>query len=168
MRKRNSLAKPTPKPGRPTVRTAENAERLCRMVEKGIPFSLACSAIGLGVSTGHEWRSSDPALESTLSAAKARGIETRMEVICESAKTDWRCAAWFLEHTSPEHFAKSRIEVAAVGDFAHSFSIPQDVLDSISAARAKRQPERTLAPVVSSPAVEVVNGESKPNDRNGI
>ena len=28
------------------------------------------------------------------------------------AATDWRCAAWYLEHVHPESFARNRIELS--------------------------------------------------------
>jgi hypothetical protein len=49
-------------------------------------------------------------------AAIAKGVESRLAKIESASKSgDWRAAAWLLEHTQPEYFAKSRVQAEVVG-----------------------------------------------------
>ena len=98
-------------PGRPTVRTAETAQTICDHIARGMPYVFACGAAGIGLATFHEWRNEDPAFKDQIEAAVARGVSERLKTIEESAITDWRAAAWLLEHCQPQHFARNRLEV---------------------------------------------------------
>src|ERR1035441_4270306 len=42
----------------------------------------------------------------------ARGVDARLKRIVEATSTDWRAAAWLLEHCQPQHFGKTRLEVS--------------------------------------------------------
>ncbi len=146
------IHKPSPNPnGRPSVRTPETAERICEAVALGVPYSHAVKLAGIGYSTFCEWRNEDPEFEQKLDAALSESVEARLKIIRDNAAGDWRCAAWFLEHVLPEHFAKSRIQVEAIGEFNHAFVIPQETLNQIAEARAKHDGERNGTPLALPP-----------------
>jgi hypothetical protein len=97
-------------------------------------------ARGCGFSTQGllNYRRANPRFEAALERAVVAGVDRRLRKIEEASETaDWRAAAWLLEHCQPEHFAKTRVQVEAVGQFAHSFVVPQEVLDRIAEARAR-------------------------------
>jgi hypothetical protein len=77
--------------------------------------------------------------QQRLDEAIARGVEARLLKIQQASDAgDWRASAWLLEHTEPSgQFCKSRVQVEAVGQFAHSFVIPQKTLDEIAEARER-------------------------------
>jgi hypothetical protein len=76
-----------------------------------MPFNFACSVAGIAISVFHDWRNQDPAFKEDIEAAIARGVDSRLKTIEESAAGDWRAAAWLLEHCQPQHFAKNRLEI---------------------------------------------------------
>jgi hypothetical protein len=61
--------------------------------------------------TFRNWRNEDEAFRAAIEEAVALGMNSNLKRIADSAATDWRAAAWCLEHMHPEHFAKSRVEV---------------------------------------------------------
>lgn len=127
--------------GRPTVRTPETAEIICDAVARGMPFRLACHVAKISPTTFNEWKAEDATFAEQLEEAIARGVDVRLRTIEEASHGDWRAASWLLEHCLPEHFAKSRIQVEAVGQFDHAFVIPQETLNQIAEARAKHERE---------------------------
>jgi len=112
MRKRLTPPPPPPKPrGRPTIRTAEVAGRICEAVGRGVPFTYAARLAGIAYSSLAEWRNSDEVFRAQLEEAIALSVEARLKTIRDAADMDWRAASWWLEHVLPESFARNRIEV---------------------------------------------------------
>ena len=100
------------KPGRPTKFTPAMRKRILRCLTGGMPISLAASAAGTCYQSIVTWRAANPEFDSAISEAIALGIEKRLAVIeMANDESDWRAAAWLLEHCQPEHFAKNRIEI---------------------------------------------------------
>lgn len=108
-----SLTKPRrrKKGGRRTVMTRRNWNKICRFIAAGMPLQHAAAASGIGKSTFHLWQQKNPAFAGAVEKARARGLATRLAVITEAAKTDWRAAAWYCEHVFPDSFSKSRLEL---------------------------------------------------------
>lgn len=135
--------------GRPTVRTPANAKRLCDLIARGLPFEKACAALKMATSVFCDWRNKDARFREQIEEAVAQAIDGRLKIIESAASAgDWRAAAWALEHLNPEAFAKSRIEVAAVGrvEHSHSFTIPAEILDRIAASRVAADNRLLSAP----------------------
>lgn len=150
-------------PGAPTVRTKFVADRLCACIRRGMPFNMACSAVGISKSIFSQWRNEDAAFQERIEKAVAEGVDARLKKIEQASDSgDWRASAWLLEHCQPQHFAKSRIEVEAVGQFDHAFVIPRETLDQIAEARAKRERESLNG---TSPAVPEVITNGTANHR---
>ena len=126
------------KGGRPSKFTPETRERVLSCVEKGMPLSLAASAAGITFQTLSTYRAAHPEFLAAIQAAIARGAEKHLKKIEAAADAgEWRASCWYLEHCLPEMFAKTRIQVEAVGSLEHSFVIPRDTLDQIAEARAR-------------------------------
>ena len=130
---------PPPKMGRPTKFCAEIVEQICAHIADGLPIQYSAALCGLSHETVCSWQRKQPAFRAAVEVARARGLAQRLQVIQEAARTDWRAAAWYAEHIFPESFAKSRIQVEAVGQLEVGFVIPQHTLNEIADARARRE-----------------------------
>jgi hypothetical protein len=126
------------KVGAPTKRTAQLAKLICEAVGRGIPLTHSCALAGVSYSTFCDWRNEDENFRELLQAAIAEGVNRRLAQIEKAADLgDWRASAWLLEHTQPEHFSKSRVQLEHIGQVEHSFVIPQQTLNEISEARTR-------------------------------
>jgi hypothetical protein len=97
--------------GRGTKRTKENAKIILECVSRGMPFVLALRVARLSPQTFSSWRQADAKFRNALEEALAVGVNSRLQVIEKASDTDWRAAAWLLEHCQPAHFARNRLEV---------------------------------------------------------
>lgn len=102
--------------GRPTKYTPRVVKTILRCVRRGLPLMLAAQAAGVSYATLLYWRNNNSKFAEALERAVARGADARLRGIEAAAKAgDWRAQAWLLEHTLPQHFAKSRLEVTGAG-----------------------------------------------------
>jgi hypothetical protein len=130
------------KSGRPTKFTPDTRARILRSVEKGLPLTHAAAGASITLQSLITYRQQCPKFAVALAEAESRGVVRRLEKIeAASDAGDWRASAWMLEHCQPEHFAKTRIQVEAIGQFDHAFVIPRETLDQIAEARAKHERE---------------------------
>lgn len=97
--------------GRPTKLTPETRRRILRCIRRGLPLNLSASAAGVALSSLHKWRGQQ-SFGDAVQKAIAQGADARLKKIEDASVTDWRAAAWLLEHCNPEHFAKSRLEIS--------------------------------------------------------
>jgi hypothetical protein len=126
--------------GRPRKFTADRVQRILECAELGMPLSLCAAAVSISQQSLINWRRNHPEFQEALEQAIARGCDARLKKIKSASDAgDWRAAAWLLEHCQPEHFAKTRIQVEAVGVLEHSFVIPQETLTQIAEARAEHE-----------------------------
>lgn len=124
------------KPGRPTKYVPATVRKVLRAIERGLPLKLAAAHGGIAFETFTVWRARYPDFAQAVEQALAKSVRYHLSVIESAASQgDWKAAAWLLEHRYPEHFAKSRVELAHVGQVEHTFAIPRDVLDEIAKAR---------------------------------
>src|ERR1041384_3874555 len=122
--------------GRPTKRTPAVVRKICRGIADGLPLQYAAATAGVSGETFALWRRTFPDFNEAVEQAIAKGIGKRLAQIKRAGdEGDWKAAAWWLEHVVPEHFARSRIELEAIGSMEHSFVIPAKVLDEIAEAR---------------------------------
>jgi hypothetical protein len=149
--------------GRPKKRTPKNAQIICECLAHGSPYVFAATAAGMNVQTLRSWIKEDEQFRTRTELAIAAGVNARLKKIEEASKDDWRAASWLLEHCQPEFFAKSRVQVEAVGQFDHAFVIPQETLNQIAEARAKHDRERNGGPAaLSEPQAESQPQQSQP------
>jgi hypothetical protein len=123
--------------GRPRKWTVANVQRILRCIERGTPFVHACAAVGISKASFCARRNRYPEFERAIQSAVAKGIAARLLKIERASATDWRAAAWLLEHCAPEFFAKSRVQLEAVGQIEHSFVIPAETLNAIAESRRR-------------------------------
>ncbi len=131
---------------------------------RGLPFVHACSVARISYQTFCTWRDRSTIFRKQIETAIAKGVLKRLKAIEKAgSKGDWRASAWLLEHCQPEHFAKTRIQVEAVGQFDHAFVIPRETLDKIAEFRARHERELTNgSPPASLPMPQTDKGNSTP------
>lgn len=136
--------------GRPSKLDALAERKILRSVRRGMPLIHAANVAGMSFQTLSSHRSKNTKFADALLKAIAEGVEARLKVIEQATKSAdesvrLRSATWWLEHVLPEHFARSRIQVEAVGQVEHSFIIPQQTLNEIAEARARHE-QRQIEP----------------------
>jgi hypothetical protein len=96
----------------PTKYNRRTVKRLLSSIARGLPLTLACDAAGISHATFSNWRRERPRFAAAVLRAIARGADERLRKVEAASAQDWRAAAWLLEHTLPQHFAKSRLELS--------------------------------------------------------
>jgi hypothetical protein len=125
------------KAGRPTKFTAPALRRVLRLARRGLPLTLIAKAVGVSTQGLLNYRKEHDRFESSLQRSIALGASAHLKKIVEAAEAgNWHASAWWLEHCQPELFAKSRLEVEAVGQLQH-FVIPSETLNEIAEARIR-------------------------------
>jgi hypothetical protein len=98
--------------GRPTKRTPTTREAILASIEKGLPFSLACSRAGVSHEFFLQWRQDDPEFESLVAQACSVSVEHNLQVVRRAAANgDWKAAAWMLERSHPKMFSRPEVQV---------------------------------------------------------
>ena len=83
-------------------RTPENAAELCRLIERGVPHTVAAEAVGMHRDTLKAWRDDDPEINAMVVAARYQTIARKIERIDEAGQRgDWKADSWYLER-APE------------------------------------------------------------------
>lgn len=104
------------KGGRPSCRTPDIAEAVCKAIGLGVPFRHACAVARISYSTFCDWRKDDEQFREQVETSLAEGVQRRLQVIemallSQDESIRLRASCWWLEHRLPEHFSKTRLEV---------------------------------------------------------
>jgi hypothetical protein len=111
----NRLAEPALKHpgGRPTKFTPAALRKILRSARRGLPLTLIAKGIGMTTQCLINYRKAHDHFELALQRSIAKGVDARLRKIQEACDAgDWRAAAWMLEKSHPEFFAKNRLEVS--------------------------------------------------------
>lgn len=109
--------KPAKKPGRPTLLNPTRQAALLKAIEQGMPLKHAAAMAGMSYDTLNAWQKrgeNESAPEQfrqfcqLLRHSQAVAMQVHLSSICDSAKRDWRAAAWMLERRFPEDFARQQ------------------------------------------------------------
>ena len=133
--------------GRPTKLDEATAQALLDALKVGCPIRVACQAAGVGPTTFKSWvargKSRDEAdapfraFRADVKKARAAGEAAALKIIHAAMPTTWQAAAWFLERSRPERWARaSRPERK---NEAESFNV-RDIM--LEAKRADDEYER--------------------------
>ncbi len=100
---------------RPCKLTDESAARFVEAVGLGATYELAARYAGFDDSTFRRYISDDrpefQAFRAAVWQAEAEGVQALLARIHTAAATDWRPAAWILEHRHPKDYGRQRLEV---------------------------------------------------------
>ncbi|MBA3825024.1 MAG: hypothetical protein H0X24_14150 [Ktedonobacterales bacterium] len=101
--------------GRPSLLTDALIARICLLIADGYSQRRAAMALHIGQSTLADWLARGRAGESPylelverLDHARAERAQTLVQRITAAADMDWKAAAWLLERTEPEDYARVR------------------------------------------------------------
>ena len=101
---------------RPTKMTPELVGALAEHLAAGAYLATACEAVGIAPSTFYAWRQRAPENPSTadllaiIVEAEATAELQAVASIQRAAESDWRAAAWYLEHRYPSRWRGTRTE----------------------------------------------------------
>ena len=91
--------------------TPQLQKEVCESVEQGNTFKTACEAHGIGERTLYDWMKRYPAFAAAVYVSRSRAKAKLVRVIVKQAPRDWRAAAWILERSWPNEYARTeRIE----------------------------------------------------------
>jgi hypothetical protein len=98
-------------PGRPTLCTDATIHDLLTVIKAyGVSDSAAATRLGLAASTVSRWKARRPDLQLQCAAARETFRISQLELILEArtrdGRSDWRAAAWLLQHVFPEDYAR--------------------------------------------------------------
>lgn len=97
--------------------TKELIEEIARLKEHGLTEKAICECVGISQATLCNWKNNPKTknhfelIERLKKAQKEHRISL-IKRIEEGSVNDWRAAAWLLERTYPEEFAKPEVQLA--------------------------------------------------------
>lgn len=100
--------------GRPSKITPELTERVCELIEKGLPYTLVCEAVGINESTFYDWikkgeigKKGYTDFSERVSKSKANYALICLERVNKYADNGSAfCATWLLERRFPNEFGR--------------------------------------------------------------
>jgi hypothetical protein len=87
-------------------------ERICRKIERGLPFTPSAQAVGLPAGTFELWRVKRPGFEVALRRSEAKVMHALVGMIFDAARgklnyhAPWQSAAWMLERRWPQFWGR--------------------------------------------------------------
>jgi hypothetical protein len=128
------------KMGRPTKYNDERAAKILEALRLGVPQSTAITYGGIAEATYYRWLSdaqkpdAPPHLVEFREAVKAARAEAEVRsvaVIQNASRKTWQAAAWFLERSFPQHWARTdRHEVTGANGGPVELNVDTDALES--------------------------------------
>ena len=97
-----------PRPGRPPVLDKTKQREICALVHAGCSIEHAADYVGCSPRTINRLARRNPKFRELLREAIANPHLAALKTVARASRTHWRAAAWYLEHTVPERFAKRR------------------------------------------------------------
>lgn len=100
--------------GRKTKLTPEITNQICNLIEKGLPYSFVCEAVGIHKDTFYDWMKKGEAgkkefsdFSDSVNRSKANFALKCLERVNQAADNgSVFCATWLLEKRFPEEFGK--------------------------------------------------------------
>lgn len=129
---------------RPRLLDEQKQQDLCRLILGGFTLDAAARHVGCSVLTVRREARRNPQFGGRLQQAKFVQESNPVGTLRDAASRDWRAAAWLLERTQPQHYARraansfSPQEVAELLDRVCEV-IGQETNDSNFSARIKRR-----------------------------
>ncbi|TWU25913.1 hypothetical protein [Bythopirellula polymerisocia] len=103
---------PSRPPGRPRALADPHKRReICSLIGIGAGFDEAARHVGCSVATIRREANRDPLFAEQLAVAETAAGLSPLRALRSAASTNWRAAAWLLERTCPERFARRKPEL---------------------------------------------------------
>jgi hypothetical protein len=103
---------------RERVFTEEMKVKLCKLVRKSYSLTEAAQGVGVTLRTVQRYRREEEDFDQEVRMAKLSKPDP-LKLMESAARTHWRAAAWLLERTKPETYARKR------GDLASGLKVTQ-------------------------------------------
>ena len=117
MLRRNKHFGPRPQiRGRRRLLDPEKKVELCEHVAKGAPVEDAAETVGVSIRTVQRERKLDEDFDHELQLS-LRATPDPLKMMQAASRTHWRAAAWLLERTDPEKFARRAKNSASPAQF---------------------------------------------------
>jgi transposase len=122
---------PPPKPvgGRGSVRTEETRDKICKAIELGATYKLACFYAGISEATFYDWKANDLEFLEAIHIAEGKGAVNHLVNITRASKgvqnpdgdgyiltPSWQASAWILERRYPDEYGRRVIDATVRGD----------------------------------------------------
>jgi hypothetical protein len=146
---------------RPRILDDHKKQQLTSLLMNG--FTLAAAARVVGCSPLTIWREArrNPQFDETIRQAQFARDLNPVRTLQDAAANDWRAAAWLLERTQPEHYARRA---------ANSFS-PQDVaalLDRVCEAIGEETQDEQISARIKRRALAIANDKIVHQQQNPL
>src|SRR5215471_2137932 len=96
--------------GRKTILSEAMTDQLVSMLRAGVPVRTAIATVNLGKSAFYEWMASEEPMfrrfAERVREAEALGKAALVTRIAGASREKWEAAAWLLERSYPEEFAR--------------------------------------------------------------
>ncbi|BBO36247.1 hypothetical protein [Lacipirellula parvula] len=124
--------------GRNRVLTPELRVKLCQLVRESSTLVEAAEAIGVSLRTVQRERKYDEDFDHELLLALSAPPDP-LKLMQAAARTHWRAAAWLLERTRPEQYARRPTNMAHAGQVNHAVNaVMEAVLQLLPPAEQER------------------------------
>ena len=141
---------PTPssqprKPGRPHALDDTMRREICALVSAGCGIEGAAKYVGCAASTVRREGVLNPEFGDALRRAQLSAELAPLQLMREFARKYWRAAAWLLERTNPQRFAKQNVrwlKPEQLGEFTQM--VGQIIRDEVQDDDAKLRVARRL------------------------
>jgi hypothetical protein len=124
--------------GRNRVLTPELRVKLCELVRESSTIVQAAEALGVSLRTVQRERKYDEDFDHELRLALSAPPDP-LKLMQAAARTHWRAAAWLLERTRPEQYARRPTNMAHAGQVNHAVNaVMEAVLQLLPPAEQER------------------------------
>lgn len=136
---------PPRKPGRPRALDDAKRREVCALISAGCGIEGAARYVGCVASTIRREGARNPEFGDAIRRAHVSAELTPLQMMREFARKYWRAAAWLLERTNPQRFAKQNVRFLTPDQFGQYVEVLQDIMcDAIKDSATRRRVIRRL------------------------
>jgi hypothetical protein len=125
--------------GRPRALDEIKRREICALITAGCGTVDAARYVGCAVSTIHREAKRNVQFSYDLKRAHLAAELTPLHALRHAARTHWRAAAWLLERTNPQRFAKQNAKFIKPEDLVHFSQAIVDIIAEEIPDGAKRE-----------------------------
>ncbi len=114
--------------GRPRALDEVKRREICALITAGCCTIDAARYVGCAVSTIHREAKRNSQFSYDLKRAHLAAELTPLHALRHAARTHWRAAAWLLERTNPQRFAKQNAKAIKPEDLVHFTDAIVDII----------------------------------------
>jgi hypothetical protein len=136
-------------PGRPCALDDARCAEICDLVADGKSIHAVARLVGCNVKTIRRHAARNPNFGRLLATAEISARHDPLKMMRRAAGASWRAAAWLLERTDPERFAKQSPATCRPADVDQAFTrIMDSALSHVSGDEPRRAMYQSLAKIM--------------------